>query len=486
MNCLRKHLLKSKTYYLQVLQDQMILSEHKTMQNPKYVVQFKFESRVMWKKSEHEQLCCFGILYKKRIKWFWGDHTELNNLKMYLSNRVFFGNISIFYESTQIIGSGASSKVCLVKRNTDVLFYAAKCISKKYLTGKKSNDRIVRLQSEIEILQKIDHPIFVKLLEIYEGDNSYYLITDYYEGDTLYNFIRSIQADTLPSYIVRDGIKTLLLGLQYLESLGLIHRDIKLENILLAKQNEIKSLKIIDFGLAIYENTYTKLSVCGTPGYIAPEILQVENKSNEQYFTTKCDIFSAGVIFYKLLTKRTLFRADNTGEIMKANTKCDIHLNELEQTVQKEALSLLKSMLEPNPNNRPTASQCLDHPYFSCQLEDIRIIQEILDKVTGCSGFTKEHNESNSVPNESQAAQIKRCPPTQYRVRIEQRKRTRSPRKYADYQFYYPSFCMMNSFESEGGNSSNSSKSSRIENIIIKEKESEKDSVIEENNKQIQ
>jgi len=50
----------------------------------------------------------------------------------------------------------------------------------------------------------------VKLLEIYEGDNSYYLITDYYEGDTLYNFIRNTQSDTLPSYIVRDGIKVTL------------------------------------------------------------------------------------------------------------------------------------------------------------------------------------------------------------------------------------------------------------------------------------
>lgn len=69
----------------------------------------------------------------------------------------------------------------------------------------------------------------------------------------------------------------MLLGLHYLESMGLIHRDIKLENILLAKSNDIKSLKIIDFGLAIYENACIKLSVCGTPGYIAPEVLRAEN-----------------------------------------------------------------------------------------------------------------------------------------------------------------------------------------------------------------
>jgi serine/threonine protein kinase len=56
--------------------------------------------------------------------------------------------------------------------------------------------------------------------------------------------------------------------------MDLIHRDIKLENILLAKKNDITSLKIIDFGLAIYESSNTKLSVCGTPGYIAPEVLR--------------------------------------------------------------------------------------------------------------------------------------------------------------------------------------------------------------------
>lgn len=60
----------------------------------------------------------------------------------------------------------------------------------------------------------------------------------------------------------------------YLESMDLIHRDIKLENILLAKKNDITSLKIIDFGLAIYESSNTKLNVCGTPGYIAPEVLR--------------------------------------------------------------------------------------------------------------------------------------------------------------------------------------------------------------------
>ncbi|CAD8066591.1 unnamed protein product [Paramecium primaurelia] len=481
MNCVRKHILKSKTYYLQVLEDQMILSEHKNMLNPKYIIQYNFETRVMWKVSEQDELCSFGIYYVNRIKWFDSDHNSLNLLKIHLSPKVFFGNISIFYDSGSIIGSGASSKVCLVKVKKSILEYAAKCISKKYLLQKKSSDRMNRLQQEIQILQKIDHPHFVKLHEIYQGENSYYLVTDYLQGDTLYNYIKTFPDDQIPSHQIREAIKIILTALKYLEINNIIHRDIKLENILLQQQNDITSLKIIDFGLAIYAQPQQKVSICGTPGYIAPEILK--NSNNDEYFTNKCDIFSAGVIFYKLLTKKTLFRAQNTMEIMEQNKLCQVNYQDIEYKLQKEAISLLKSMLDPNPKTRYSATQCLEHSYFSCKLENINILQEILDKATGFSGLSqiKEYKDTHSIGQECQAAQIKKCNPTSYRIRTEQRKRTKSPRKYAEFQFYCPSFCQMNSFESlsSKGSQSYSNKVSRIENII----NDKLDSVIEEDEK---
>ncbi|CAD8128322.1 unnamed protein product [Paramecium sonneborni] len=479
MSCVRKHILKSKTYYLEVHDDQMILSEHKNMQNAKYVVQYIWETRVMWKSNENEELCSFGIYYNNRIKWFDSDHNSLNLLKVHLSGRVFFGNISIFYDSNQIIGQGASSKVCLVKCKKSISLYAAKCISKRYLLQKKSNDRINRLQQEIQILQRIEHPSFVKLYEIYQGENSYYIVTDYLEGNTLYNYIKSYPDDQLPQYQIREAIKIIITALNHLDSMNIIHRDIKLENILLQKPNDITSLKIIDFGLAIYKQQLQKLSVCGTPGYIAPEILK--NTNNEEYFSEKCDIFSAGVIFYKLLTKKTLFRAENTTEIMEQNKQCQINFKEFEFKLQKEALSLLKGMLDANPQSRYSAQQCLDHPYFSCKLENINILQEILDKATGFSGITQiiDQKDTHSIGQECQAAQIKRCNPTSYKIRMEQRKRTRSPRKYADFQLYNPSFCQMNSYESLSSKVS-SRNISQIENLI----NDKLDSVIEEEEKQ--
>ena len=89
----------------------------------------------------------------------------------------------------------------------------------------------------------------------------------------------------------------------YLDNIGIIHRDIKLENILFAIQDDINTIKIIDLGLAIYKDQKVKFSICGTPGYIAPEVLRHEEKSTaelEQVYTHKCDMFSVGVIFYKL------------------------------------------------------------------------------------------------------------------------------------------------------------------------------------------
>ncbi|CAK87783.1 unnamed protein product (macronuclear) [Paramecium tetraurelia] len=476
MSCLRKHILKSKTYFLEVHDDEMILSEHKNMLNAKYVVSYKWETRVMWKVSENEELCAFGIYYNNRIKWFDSDHNSLNLLKIHLSARVFFGNISIFYDSNQILGQGASSKVCLVKCKKSISHYAAKCISKKYLLQKKSNDRINRLRQEIEILQKLDHPSFIKLYEIYQGENSYYIVTDYLEGHTLYNYIKTYPDDHKQVSYTNQIIIT---ALNYLDSKKIIHRDIKLENILLQKPNEITSLKIIDFGLATYQQPLQKLSVCGTPGYIAPEILKHSN--NEEYFTQKCDIFSAGVIFYKLLTRRTLFRAENTLEIMEKNKQCQINFQEFEFKLQKETLSLLKAMLDPNPKTRYSAQQCLDHPYFNCKLENMNILQEILDKATGFSGITQiiDQKETHSIGQECQAAQVKRCNPTSYKIRIEQLKRSKSPRKYADFQLYYPSFCQMNSLESISSKGS-SYNISHIENLI----NDKLDSVIEEDEKQ--
>lgn len=114
-------------------------------------------------------------------------------------------------------------------------------------------------------------------------------------------------------------MKHLLIALEYLHNRGIVHRDLKPENLILASKDNDYTLKIADFGLAsfITKGEYLFLR-CGSPGYVAPELL--EDKGYHQ----KADIFSAGVIFYVMLTGRPAFPGANVHEILLKNKRCEI------------------------------------------------------------------------------------------------------------------------------------------------------------------
>lgn len=147
--------------------------------------------------------------------------------------------------------------------------------------------------NEIQILKRVNHPNIIKLKEVYEGENHIYLVMEYFEGGIeLHDYIAHIKK--IPSEDeTRKIMFQILSALDYLHDLKIMHRDIKLENILI-NQNTL-DIKIIDFGLAEYickkELIFIK---CGSPGYVAPEIL------NELKYNYAVDVFSAGIIFYIL------------------------------------------------------------------------------------------------------------------------------------------------------------------------------------------
>ena len=118
-------------------------------------------------------------------------------------------------------------------------------------------------------------------------------------------------------------IHNLLLGLKHLHSKGIMHRDLKLENILMRSKDNVEDIVIVDFGLASFVDQKNLLyRRCGTPGFVAPEII-VLNK-NERY-NEKCDIFSIGVIFYFLLKGHSPFACENKKDILKLNQLCEIN-----------------------------------------------------------------------------------------------------------------------------------------------------------------
>ncbi|CAD8178593.1 unnamed protein product [Paramecium octaurelia] len=278
---------------------------------------------------------------------------EAYKIKEYLNGRLFFSKIQDFYTPLQILGKGSTAKVLLVKTKIGESFYAAKCVPK--------TESIIQ---EIEINNLLDHPAFVKIKEVFLGDTSYYIIMDLLSGKNLSILLKN-QHTGLTVEQSKLIMHALLSGIDYMHSKNVMHRDIKPENIVLEKINNLTTLKLVDFGLATYSNIKKfKYPKCGTPGYVAPEIANLTDQNS--IYDKKCDIFSAGAVFYKLLTGRDLFPGTGFAYVLAQNKKCQIDFTLLQlRKLPSDAIILLKSMLQKDPILRPTAQECLKFPFFT-------------------------------------------------------------------------------------------------------------------------
>lgn len=134
-----------------------------------------------------------------------------------------------------------------------------------------------------------------------------------------------------------------------------MHRDLKLDNILINKIDETGEVKvkIADFGLAVFTSSNPRVKLfekCGTPCYAAPEILSGNG------YSSKCDIFSLGSIFFNMLTGRYLFPGTRTSEVLKKNMDCDLDwLKYFFEDVTPDCKNLILQMLEKDPSKRPSA-----------------------------------------------------------------------------------------------------------------------------------
>ena len=157
-------------------------------------------------------------------------------------------------------------------------------------------------------------------------------------------------------------MEQILLTMDLFKNKRIVHRDIKLDNILIKSIDDAAQyeVRVADFGLACMtpmdEYLYSK---CGTPGYVAPEIFTGEG------YSYKADIFSLGSVFYNLLTGRFLFNADTPAMLMKANGACDLSkIKQFLGNTSKTCQDLLMWMIEADPEDRPSAKESLKHDWF--------------------------------------------------------------------------------------------------------------------------
>lgn len=172
--------------------------------------------------------------------------------------------------------------------------------------------------NEFLILAKLDHPNILNIIEVWEWNNLLFIVTAYYEGGELYDYVESKKF--LEEHEVFKFVQTMVGVLTYLKENNITHRDIKLENFLLTDKDDISSIKLIDFGLSkdMTYNTLTKTNV-GTPFYVAPEV--VMNKEPIE----GCDMWSLGVVAYIMLSGKVPFPGTSSGQIINNVLNQEVH-----------------------------------------------------------------------------------------------------------------------------------------------------------------
>ena len=263
------------------------------------------------------------------------------------------------YEIEGQLGEGGYGKVYLVRHKRMNLLRAMKVIS---IDSKTSEERT---DEEIELLKKLDHPNIIKLFEYFIDEDNYYLITEYCNGGDLFDLIKKKQkfSELSAAYIMFQIFRALI----YCHNTHhLVHRDIKLENIVIFRkinaEDDLYDIKLIDFGIAKIFNKCEKNKdkrIKGSLNYMAPEALQGN-------YDEKCDIWSCGVILYILLIGNYPFDGNNKAEIIKKIKKGQYTFPEgFEAAASPEIKDLINYCLKLDPDERISAKEALNHPFFN-------------------------------------------------------------------------------------------------------------------------
>lgn len=256
----------------------------------------------------------FGLKFIKKQNYEELFHTDERVIDAWfdvLRRYCILTKFRCYFESLKVIGKGNFAKVFLVRRLSDSREFAVKVFSKSIIM----QDPLERkcLMYEIKMMREMNHPRVLRLHEMYEGENFIYCLCELYKGSDLLNTI--IKRGSQPEQKALAITMQILEGLNYMHERRIIHRDLKPENIIFKAQNDI-DLGIVDLGFATYEDDYRKLFVrCGTPGYVAPEIL------NDKEYDCKVDVYSAGIILYMILTGRIPFNGSSYKQIVAKNMR---------------------------------------------------------------------------------------------------------------------------------------------------------------------
>ena len=272
-------------------------------------------------------------------------------------------NPSKKYKVLDLLDSGFYGKVFKAVNTLTKNLVAIKK-TKKYLNLTKADGKpiYVNVKVEIELIKKLCHPNIVKVYEVYDIREFYFIIHEYCKYGNLYDYFRFHFSEKQICILIYQ----ILSGILYLHERNMIHRNIKLETIMVDHiEKDISTsepfffVKIRDFSTCKYlEPNEKENQIVGDIYYMAPEVIEEE-------YDEKCDIWSVGVILYMLITKKAPFEANDKEKIMDKIVEEDYNKNSRKLLdVSEEVRDLIDKLLEKDPEKRPSAKEALEHPWF--------------------------------------------------------------------------------------------------------------------------
>mmetsp|Transcript_47296 Transcript_47296/g.90280 ORF Transcript_47296/g.90280 Transcript_47296/m.90280 type:complete len:325 (-) Transcript_47296:800-1774(-) len=272
-------------------------------------------------------------------------------------------NLRDKYKLGKTLGSGAFSTVKLAIDKQDGTQYACK-VMELPPPGQPANDEDFTREEifyEIKLLCGLKHANVVFLKEYFEEKDRVYLICELLRGGELLDAL--IEKGTYTEGDARLCFIQLTKGIQYLHSKHVVHRDIKLENLLLQEPEDISRIKIADFGLAKKSIVSGMQTVCGSPQYVAPEILAAERG---HMYGPEVDLWSAGVVLYCILVGYPPFYDENEPMLFRKIKLGQFSFSGAEwEAISDSAKDLIKRLLTTDPKKRITPEQVMEHPWIT-------------------------------------------------------------------------------------------------------------------------
>ncbi|CAD8085295.1 unnamed protein product [Paramecium sonneborni] len=293
----------------------------------------------------------FGLRQGDLINYYYGDESELTHFRLLIGCKISFGTFKQDYLIGDQLGKGTFSEVIKVTSLRDGKDYALKKIKLR------NEAHLKNIEIEVAVLNQLNHQGIIKLYDVYRlNEDTYGLITELVIGQSLDSIInkQKQKKSKLEERDIQMILKQTLQIIDYLHQNKIIHRDIKPQHMILCQN---KTIKILDFGLSSNEDQIS--CNCGTPGYLPPESFR-----EQSVYTSKGDIFSLGIVFYKLLNRGvSCFDANTLESVMSKNRRCTIEYQI--NGYSPQALHLLKQMLQKDPVLRINSQDALNHTYFT-------------------------------------------------------------------------------------------------------------------------